>query len=470
VKLKETIVPVPSSVKQYLDHQNVRYNIANLVLQNFEWTLENPNPEDIPTVKSAILKDGLGKVQVLYPADSLLDLNVLNQELTRQLRATSHDDLRSFYDQYQLESVPALPKLSGLPTVVDVRLLLSESLYLDSGTSDQLLQLDQREFQQVIGEAAQLDFAVPLAKLQPTANGNDETQILDAVKNFTSLRIKQRLEETLELPPLPNTAQKIIALRVNPNADINDLAGVVETDPSLAAQVVSWAASPYYSAPGKIKSIHDAIVRVLGFDMVLNLSLGLALGRSMNLPKDCPRGITPYWQQAVYTAAAVESLVSAIPRDHRPGVGMAYLSGLLHNFGLLVLAEIFPPHFEMINRFVEANPNVNHQTIERHLIGITRDQLAAWLMRVWHMPEEVETAIRYQGQPNFSGHNNEYAKLLFIAANKLRERSIGLGPVKEIPSSLYESLHLNPNAIEKCIDDIMDSAEELNVIAQQMGD
>ena len=42
-----------------------------------------------------------------------------------------------------------------------------------------------------------------------------------------------------------------------------DLADVVETDPSLAAQVVSWAASPYYAAPGKIRSVEDAIGRVL---------------------------------------------------------------------------------------------------------------------------------------------------------------------------------------------------------------
>ena len=91
-------------------------------------------------------------------------------------------------------------------------------------------------------------------------------------------------------------------------------------------------------------------------------------------------------------------------------------------------------------------------------------------MRVWHMPEEVETAIRYQSQPQFSGENHEYAKLLYIANNKLRERHIGLGPVTEIPASLYEELHLDPESADKSIDDIMDSAEELNVIAQQMGD
>src|SRR5690606_21803229 len=202
------------------------------------------------------------------------------------------------------------------------------------------------EFQQILEDAIICDISLPLAPLEADdQNTSDIDQILTAVRNFTQLRIKQRLEETLELPPLSDTAQRIIKLRVDPDADISDLAQIVETDPSLAAQVVSWAASPYYSAPGKIKSIHDAIVRVLGFDMVLNLALGLALGKTMSIPKNGPHGALPYWQQAVYMAATIEGLVTAIPRDQRPSFGMAYLCGLLHNFGYLILAEVFPPHF-----------------------------------------------------------------------------------------------------------------------------
>ena len=108
---------------------------------------------------------------------------------------------------------------------------------------------------------------------------------------FTARRIQQRLEATIEIPPLADTAQKIIKLRVDPNATIDDITGVVETDPALAAQVVSWAASPYYASPGKIRSVEDAIVRVLGFDLVINLALGLALGKTLSLPKDHPHTV-----------------------------------------------------------------------------------------------------------------------------------------------------------------------------------
>lgn len=53
-------------------------------------------------------------------------------------------------------------------------------------------------------------------------------------------------------------------LRVDPEVTIDEITSVVETDPALAAQVMSWASSSYYAAPSKIRSVEDAIVRVLG--------------------------------------------------------------------------------------------------------------------------------------------------------------------------------------------------------------
>lgn len=75
--------------------------------------------------------------------------------------------------------------------------------------------------------------------------------MIRAVQAFTARRIQQRLEQTIEIPPLADTAQKIIKLRVDPNASIDDITGVVETDPALAAQVVSWAASRTTPRPAR---------------------------------------------------------------------------------------------------------------------------------------------------------------------------------------------------------------------------
>lgn len=463
-------MPVPTSVQSLLNNQNVHYDIAATPVDaNNNRIWHDQHLRNMGAARSVLLQDEMGRVQVVIAADCLLDLKAVNRQLGRELHATGPDDLAKFCKSHSLQTIPALPKIAGLLTLVDKGLLDRAELLLDSGNEEQLLHLNRADFQQVLEDAIICDISLPLAPLEEeNLSASDTDQILSAVRSFTTLRIKQRLEETLELPPLSDTAQRIIKLRVNPNADISDLAQIVETDPSLAAQVVSWAASPYYSAPGKIKSIHDAIVRVLGFDMVLNLALGLALGKTMTIPKDGPHGALPYWQQSVYMAATIEGLVTAIPRDQRPSFGMAYLCGLLHNFGFLILAEVFPPHYQTYCRMADANAHVAHQAIERHLLGVTREQLASALMSLWSMPEEVVIALRHQNNPAFSGEFNQYAKLIFVAQRLLSQHDIGAGPKLDIPDHVYVDLHLDPAKAKATIANIIESESELTHIALQL--
>lgn len=464
-------MPVPTSVQAILQNQNVAYDIATTPFndENKRLMWHDQHLRDMSAAKSLILQDSQGRVQVIIAADRLLDLKAVNLRLGRELKATSIADIRKFCESHKLDSIPALPKLAGLLTLVDKQLLERNELLLDSGNEDQLVRIDRAEFQSILSDAIVCDISVPLSQLETeNKEASDEDQILSSVRNFTQLRIKQRLEETLELPPLSDTAHRIIKLRVNPNADISDLAQIVETDPSLAAQVVSWAASPYYSAPGKIKSIHDAIVRVLGFDMVLNLALGLALGKTISVPKHGPHGTMPYWQQSIYMAATIESLVTAIPRDHRPSFGMAYLCGLLHNFGYLILAEVFPPYFRSFCDMADANPHVAHQAIERHLIGVTREQLASTLMSLWSMPEEVVIGLRHQNNPHYQGEFANYAKLIFVAQNLLLQNNIGQGPKLEIPAQVFADLHLDPEKAQQAVLNILESSSDLMHIANEL--
>lgn len=456
-----------SSVTQFLDKQKLEYQLTE-PLEASGW--HDQQLKNQRAARATLLEQGDTRYLAIYPGDALLDLAAVSRLLAADVKAMSPTSLRTLFQKHQLASVPALPGLAGMTTLVEQRLCDLPNLLLDVGSRDQLLQLPQAGFQALLSGTGTItgEISVPLTSLEQGSGQADEADIVSSVRQFTQLRVKERLEETLELPPLPEIAQRIIKLRVDPNADISDLANIVETDPSLAAQVVSWAASPYYSAPGKIKSIHDAIVRVLGFDMVLNLALGLALGRNLSMPKDGPFGVTPYWRHSVYMAATMEGLVTAIPREQRPGFGMAYLSGLLYDFGYLIMSEVFPPYFSRLCRLLEANPHVDHTLAERHLLGLTRDQIASWLMSLWQMPEEVTFALRYQNEPQCQGEHAVYAKLLFVARRLLAQRGLRLGPKLDIPAQVFEDLNLDPNKAAATVGNILESAPELEAIASHM--
>ncbi|TVZ42085.1 HD-like signal output (HDOD) protein [Alteromonadaceae bacterium 2753L.S.0a.02] len=457
---------LPASVQEMLETQKVNYNIAQMNDRSSHLSLVS-SQQDVCIVQSVLLQDAEGRVQVLLPAGSILDLDALVKHTNRSFEGVKIDDILPLMEQHQLSCIPAVPRWQGMPTIVDTSLLNKKMLWLESGSGDNMLELSQVDFQNINGSSESIACAIPAPSLLDDRS-KDETQIFDSVKRFTQKRIKQRLDETLELPPLPETAQRIIKLRADPNADISDLANIVEIDPSLAAQVVSWAASPYYSAPGKIKSVHDAIVRVLGFDMVLNLALGLALGKTMSMHTLSPLQISKYWRNSVYTAAAVEGLVTSIERPYRPGFGMAYLSGLLNNFGYLILAEVFPPYFEGIERLARANTHIPSATIELHQLGLTGNQIAAWLMDNWNMPEEVVMALRYQNNPRYDGEHAIYAKLIHLAQQMLANAGFGTRLARPIPDQLYRDLHIDADTARITIENILEAGDDLDAIAEKM--
>lgn len=451
---------IPASVEQWLHQHQIAYAVE---------------PTDGPlalhvNVRSTVLHDGAERVLVLTPADCLLDLAAASHYSGRHWQPLAPEAVTALCLQHGTQHLPALPGTFQLPTMVDRRLLSVADLHVGSG-SDDLLRLTADQFNRSLADAAIGDFTVPLAELQSTRMDEvaDVAAINRAIATFTQLRIRQRLEETLEIAPLPATAERIIRLRSDPYADTRQLTEIVEMDPGLAAQIVGWAASPYYGAPGRVNAVHDAIARVLGFEMVMNLALGLSLGRTVALPNDWPAGFTAYWRQAIFTATAIEALIGVLPASHRPLVGLGYLTGLLHNFGLLILAELFPPQFSTCCRFQEANPAVGYAPIERHLLGLTRDQLAGWLLRLWSLPDEVVTGIRHQADPDYSGPCFPYANLTLVAKRLLRLHEIGDGPLESVPAALYERLHLDPARAMQAIQHVVDASDDLKQLAAGLG-
>jgi HD-like signal output (HDOD) protein/prolyl-tRNA editing enzyme YbaK/EbsC (Cys-tRNA(Pro) deacylase) len=446
----------------------IRQLLAKAAINFHEVTDNEALPLD-QKVQAILVDDSVGALFILFPQNQLLDLNRITELTGRKLKAVPKESLDLMLLKHKLSALPGLPSLTSSPCLYEERILSGPAVFIDSGEPGLLLEITSEDFKTLLTKASAARFGESVTSVTPnlTRPDDDREEITKAVQNFTARRIQQRLESTVEIPPLADTAQKIIKLRVDPDATIDDITGVVETDPALAAQVVSWAASPYYGSAGKIRSVEDAIVRVLGFDLVINLALGLALGKTLALPKDHPQQATPYWQQSIYTAAIIEGLTRAMPRAERPESGLTYLAGLLHNFGYLLLAHVFPPHFSLICRQIEVNPHLHHSFVEQHLLGITREQIGSWLMRNWDMPEELVIALRFQHDPHYAGEHYKYANLVCLAVRLLRKEGIGSGPLEAIPDELLERLKLSREKAQDVVKKVLEAEVLLRELAAQ---
>lgn len=403
---------------------------------------------------------------VLIPRSHILDLVKLNTLTGNNWQALT--ELPSLVSRYPMETLPAMPALFNMPCLYASSLLAQPMAYIESGVEGFLLGLTPTALQKLLTNAQPMDCsqAVPLEHPNLRPMNDDAQGIEQAVITLTSRRIHKHLEETLEIPVLSDTAKKVLRLRTDPLAGVDELTAIVETDPPLAAQVMSWAVSPYYAAPGKIRSIEDAIVRVLGFDLVINLALGLSLGKSLPLPKDRPLHRTPYWHQAIYTAALIEGLARAMPADNKPENGLAYLSGLLHNLGFALLAHAFPAYFSLVCRSLEVNLHLSHSVVEHHLLGTTREQMGAWLMQCWHIPDELVFALRYQDDPSYQGAHAHYPNLNYLAQRLLAQQGIGYTQDNGIPDALLQRLDLPADSAQQALQRVLDAEQALQELAQ----
>jgi HD-like signal output (HDOD) protein len=283
--------------------------------------------------------------------------------------------------------------------------------------------------------------------------------------NLSNLR--HRIESTTKLPAMPDVAQSLLRLNTNPNSSINDLIEIIEQDPSIAAQIMRYARSALYGYKGEIPSLSYAIKVVLGYTPTIDIALGLSLGKTFNIPDSGHMGLYPFWQHSIYSAALVQRLIDVMPRQHQPLQGIGFLCGLLHNFGVLLVAHIFKAESKQLQQAIEDNIDTPRVDIERQVLGTDHMEIGTWLMRSWNLQAEIQVAVAEHHNEHYRGIHAAYAKLTLIADRLLKRHDIGDAESTELPDSILSSLGLTQEQAEEILETLIISAGELDTLAEQ---
>lgn len=423
-------------------------------------------------VRAVLLRHGSEFWLAVLPADRLIQFGALNSLLGGPADVVPPSEAARIFSDCAERTTPALAPAYGLPAIVDNSLAGLETVYTAAGRHNQLLKLEGRAFRALFEQARWGEFSRPLNAPRPAPAAAEEHPGYKAEP-----ATGEALERLYALPPMPQMAFQVLRLREDPEASVANLCALVEQDPCLTAQIVRYARSPFFGYRGSIDGVHEAVHRVLGFDMVVNMALGLATGRMFRNPADGPLGLDAFWRHATYSAALVQELARRIPPRKRPRLGLAYLSALLHNFGFLVLGHLFRPEFEMLNRLVAVNPSTPVVDVERQVlglgearqaIGMGHARLGAWLMKRWEMPEELTTTLVEHHNEDYNGPHAVYVGLVLLADRLLRRVDLGDGDSEQLPVGVLERLGLYEEAVEEVFTAVLAGREGLDAMARQL--
>jgi putative nucleotidyltransferase with HDIG domain len=214
-----------------------------------------------------------------------------------------------------------------------------------------------------------------------------------------------------EVATLPTLAMQIFDIAADPNTDAEGLLRLVESDPALAARIVRTANSALYGMRRKVSDLLSCIMLV-GFKEVRNLALTVFVS---NLFRESP-GYGTYnrlelWRHSVCAGAIARFLCKRM--RHGPAED-AYLAGLLHDLGLILMDQYLHKSFcNVIDRLSEAKST---DDIERECLGFDHAQLGAAVAEKWRFPIALCDAIRYHHQPeHYAGEHRELVHCVAVA-------------------------------------------------------
>ena len=453
---------IARTLKQYLSGSRIGHTVIALPLSPAPITslmhaaeIAGIAPQSV--VQAIALKDNIGLVMAIIPITHTLDLNAVCKLLHRQLVLAPQAQVMAVFHDCKPEFIPAAGEAYGVRSMLDDSLLQTVGdIYFAAGDDAHLIQVHSKIFH-VMQRNAWLGGNF-------TEHKNTDTAPLSSGADD----LKRRIERMGVLPPLPEMARKIIQLSGNAKAGANDLARLVELDPSLAAQVMRYASSPFFGYKGTVDSVDTAIARVLGYDMVMNLALGVATAKPFRIPQHGPLGLAAFWRHAAYSAALMQALGRAMPEPIRPRPGLTFLAGLLHNFGHLLQGHLFKQEFLKINAALEKNPEKSVVSIEQEILGADHCQVGSWLMKAWHLPEEIiATAFEHHNE-NYVGPHAVYVHLALVADRMLKTHGIGDSESHDVPPAILAALKLDEVQVIMVMNRLLEGSDGLNAMAQQL--
>lgn len=447
---------IPSTVRNYLANSQGRFKGRQATAaDSFEATAAQAGIPLANIVKPVLLKSGKASLMAIVRGDQNVDLEAINRLFKREFEFCSVDEIQELMPACDPQALPPLAEPYGLRAIQDKAIDAMDKIYFATGVAGLFISAEAEDFVR-LNENTWKGHAIALE------------QIVAAEADSAHDSMRKKVQNVNELPAMPGIASELIRLKNNPYAHASELAAVIEQDPSLTSQLLRYATSPLYAYQGKVESVEQAIVRVLGMDFVQDIAFGLALGKAFNNPKDGPLGLNAFWKHAVYCAALTQALCNSIEFSRRPPAGMGYMAGLLHNFGILLLGHLFPAQFNRLNEAVMQNPGRSLRELERETIGVSHTELGVWLMDAWDMPKEVIDAVTEHHNPEHQGDYAVYANMVYIANALLKRHGIGDGESMEIPAALLQQYGLDEMQLEVALGTVLGDKEGLEFMAGKM--
>lgn len=202
--------------------------------------------------------------------------------------------------------------------------------------------------------------------------------------------IHNRIKSCGFLPSLPHVVAELMQATLSDNSSVGDIAKIIQKDPSLTGHVLKVVNSSFYGLSRKITSPAQAII-VLGLRAVQNISLTASVFRTFHSTKtNGVFSMERFWWHSVVCTLTIKHLSAKLGFSNEDE---AFVAGLLHDIGKLVLYTNYPADYEAIIKQCRHGEDLSD--LEESFFGVNHADVGGWLLESWKIQPFLIDAVRY---------------------------------------------------------------------------
>lgn len=193
------------------------------------------------------------------------------------------------------------------------------------------------------------------------------------------------------LPSIPEIYVKLQKKLSDPEASIEEVAGIIEADLAMSAKVLHLVNSAFFGLFQKAETPARA-VNLLGLDTIKALTLGVEVFSDQKMSSSVIP-LSTLWEHSMAVGTCAKKIAISVVED-KAIIDNSLLAGILHDIGKLVLVSRMSSEYEVILQ-TAAEKKIPLQQAEKEQLGATHCDVGAYLIGLWGMTGAIVEAIAF---------------------------------------------------------------------------
>ena len=213
---------------------------------------------------------------------------------------------------------------------------------------------------------------------------------------FASQRLRSLVSSIDSLPSLPKVYTQLYDAIIADDASIDRVADLISQDIAMTSKVLQLVNSSFFGLPHRVTEAKHA-VSLLGLERIRPLVLLAGVFSQYEDSAVTPEELTELTDHCL-AVASIARQIASVESCNEEEVEDAFLGGMLHDLGVLVLMAELPEEYRKIVERAKGGEFTIWEA-EKQVLGCDHGLIGAYLLSLWGLPDPVVEAVSWNHDP-----------------------------------------------------------------------